>query len=375
MNVIFEKIITQMKKEKSFEKEINLNNFENSIDRIVEEEINNQQAINSYINYNNLMLKIEKVSDKSIILERDSYNVNIYNEYPDMKYFCKTILPELNDFEKEFNSLEENKELYPIINFFLDKNSNIKYLKELPTINKLCNHVINYCSYKFSREEAKNKFIKNEIKNNDKLIDDFIEIYIKLRPVIKRYECHEFKDKHGNLYFNDLSNDQYLSNFCVDIGEFNYGMVLAALYKEMINWQNQFINVVLNSKNKYHKNYSDLFKQEIMIQDCNENDIIKFPSGDEIMNDIIIKNSYQKNFGLIYYDFNMIEEELASNILPLIKKFFSDNDNNCLRYVIYQYEGFRGNKSNIITNFIEKYNSRELTIDELKIIFNYKKKL
>ena len=373
MNVIFDEVILKMKQQKLFEKDENLKNFESAIDKIVEEKINNKNAIDEYIKYNNLMIKIENISDKSIILEQNINNVNIYKEYPDMKYFCKTKLPELNDFEKEFKSLEENKDLYPIINFFLDKNSNIKYLEYLPTINKLCNHVINYCSYRLSREEAQKKLIKNEIKINDNLIDNFIDIYNKLRPLIESYECHEFKDKNGNLYFNDLNNEQNLSNFCVDIGEFNYGMVLAALYKEMINWQNQFINIVLNSKNNYHKNYTDLFKQKVMIQDCNENDIIKFPSNDIIMNEIIITNSYQKNYGIIYYNFNLIEEELASKILPSIKKFFNDNDNNYLRYVVYQYEGFRGNKSNIITDFIEKYEVKELNNDELKIILNYKK--
>ena len=373
MNTIFDEVILQMKKQKLFEKDINLNNFELAIDKIIEEKINDKNAINEYIKYNNSMTQNEIFTHKSIILGKDIYNMNIYKEYPDMKYFCKTKLPEINDFEKDFKSLEENKEVYPIINFFLDKNSNIKYLSYLPTINKLCNHVINYCSYRFSREEAKVKLIKNEIKIDDKLIDDFIDIYNKLRPIIKMYECHEFKDKNGNLYFNDLRNEQILSNFCVDIGEFNYGMVLASLYKEMINWQNQFINIVLNSKNKYHNNYSDLFKQKIMIQDCNENDIVKFPSND-IINEIIVKNSCQKNYGIIYYDFNLIEEELASIILPSIKKFYSDKDDNYLRYVIYQYEGFRGNKSNIITNFIEKYSVRELNNEELRIILNFKNK-
>ena len=46
----------------------------------------------------------------------------------------------------------------------------------------------------------------------------------------------------------------YLSNFCVDIGEFNYGMVLAAMYDKLITLQNNFINRVLDSKNENHKN-------------------------------------------------------------------------------------------------------------------------
>ena len=107
-----------------------------------------------------------------------------------------------------------------------------------------------------------------------------------------------------------------------------------------------------------------------MIQDCNENDIIKLPSIDSIMNEIIIKNSYQKNFGIIKYNYDFIEKELASKILPQIKKFVSNNE-NCLRYVIYQFEGFRGNKSNIITKFNEKYKPNKLSNKEIQIIFNH----
>jgi len=81
---------------------------------------------------------------------------------------------------------------------------------------------------------------------HEELIDKFITYYQKLRPLIKQYECHAFSDKNKRMYFNDLFNSQYLSNFCVDVGEFDYGIVLAAMYKEMINWQNYFINAVIN---------------------------------------------------------------------------------------------------------------------------------
>ena len=288
-----------------------------------------------------------------------------------MKYFIKSKLPKLKKLKKEFNSLEENAENYPILNYILDENSIIRNLKYLPTINNLCNYMIKYCSYKFTREDAKKIKIKEEIRDSDELIDKFIEIYNKLRPLIKQIDCKELKNKNGELYFNDLSNEQYLSNFCVDIGEFNYGFVLTGIYREMISWQNEFINVVLNSNNINHKNFSDLFEQEIMIQDCTENDILQFPSIKQIMNENIIKNTYRKDYGIIYYNYELIEEELASLILPSIKRFVSDNE-NCLRYVIYQFEGFRGNKSNIITRFIDKYRPKELNNDELKLILNYR---
>ena len=373
LNVIFDKVISLMKQQKNFNYDLKLNTFEKEIEKIINDAMINKEIINEYINNNNIMTDSIGFSDRLIILENDIFNINIEKNYPDMKYFKKSKLPKIKDFKKEFNSLEENSDNYPLINYILDEHSNIKYLKYLPSINNLCNRVINYCSYRYSRQEAKKIDIREEFANLCEEIKEFIKIYNKLRPLIKQIDCRELHDKNGNLYFNDLINEQYLSNFCVDLGEFNYGYVLTGIYREMINWQNQFINVVLNSKNLNNKNYSELFEQEIMIQDSTENDIIKFPSIKEIKNDVIIKNSFPKNYGIIFYNYELIEEELASMILPSIKKFVSDNE-KCLRYVIYQYEGFRGNKSNIITRFIEKYKTKELNNDELRLILNFKNK-
>ena len=372
-NVIFDKILYSMKRKKYFNDYKDLESFEKEIEVIIQTELNDNGLLNEYIKDNDIMTENLEPSDKLIILENDINNTNINNKYPDMKYFRISKLPDANDFVISFKSLEENKELYPIINYILDDKSNIKYLKYLPIINQVCNKLLNYCSYKLSREEAKKTMINKDITIIDeKVLEKFIEIYGKLRPFVEKYEHFVFKDKKGNMLFNNLKKERFLSNFCVDIGDCDYGMVLASIYTKMISWQNQFINLVIHSKNISDKNYSGLFENEIMIQDCSESDIIKLPSIDEIMNDIIIKNSSQKNFGVIIYNYDSIEKELASKYLPQIKKFISKSD-TCLRYVIYQFEGFRGNKSNIITKFLEKYKPMELSSEELQIIFRYEK--
>ena len=374
-NIIFDKILISMKNQKYFPDYNKLDKFEKEIENIIQSGLKNNELLNEYINDNIIMTDNVELSDKLIILEEDIYNSNINNKYSDMQYFRKTKLPDEKDFISQFKSLEENKDYYPIINYLIDKdyNSNINYLKYLPIINQVSNEVINYCSYKLSRDEAKKTIINKDKKIIDEnKVDEFIKVYKKLRSTVEQYDCFEFADKKGNMFFKDLEDEKYLylSNFCADIGEFNYGMVITSIYLKMISWQNQFINVVLSSKNISDKNYSGLFDNEIMIQDCNENDIIKLPSIDSIMNEIIIKNSYQKNFGIIKYNYDFIEEELASKILPQIKKFVSNNE-NCLRYVIYQFEGFRGNKSNIITKFLEKYKPNKLSKEELQIIYEY----
>ena len=298
------------------------------------------------------------LSDKKPI--KNWYNLILNNLISKKTYF--------EDFKNNFNKNKNNKNNYPIINSIICNNSKIKYLKYLPKINELCNYMINYCSYKFTRDEAKKIKIFEEIEDKYDIIFEFMKIYEELRPLVTNYEQHYFDSNKGDKYFQYLKNNEYLANFCLDIGEFNYGMVLVAIYKKLIEWQNSFINQILNSKNEYHKKIQKLDIKEIMIQDSNNKDIIKLPSKEYFMNNYILKNINNKD-GMIEYNLNLIEEELVLNILPNKKKFV--NNDNCLKYVVYQYECFRGNKHFLIKEFNEIYERKKLNNNEIELIINY----
>ena len=78
-------------------------------------------------------------------------------------------MPKLKYFKKEFDSLEDNNDYYPILSYLLDKNSNIQYLKYLPIINNFCNNMITSCSYRYTRDEAKRLKIKEELRFSEDL--------------------------------------------------------------------------------------------------------------------------------------------------------------------------------------------------------------
>ena len=383
LDSIFHKIIKTIKAQNSFNNENDLDRFEKSIDKIIINEVNNKEKLIE--NYLNERGKFNIINNKpneelAVIMEEETYNNNIdfrkslENNYPELDYFLFSKLPSFDNFKNEFYYFEKNKEKYPIINYILDNNSNIKYLKYIPKINELCNYMIDYCSYKFTRDNAKRILINEEIKDKEKLINEFMDIYDELRPFVSNYESHSFKKGKENN-FNSLKEEKnkYIANFCVDIGELDYGMVLASIYKILIYWQNSFINQILYSNKAAQEKYKEIFENEIMIQECNENDIVLLPSNNDLMNNYILKNTLKKKYGIIDYNFKLIEEELASDILPNIKKFVSNKD-KCLKYVIYQYEGFRGNKNNIITMFNEKYERKELKEEENSLIIEYLKK-
>ena len=377
--------------------------FEKEINDIINEQISNKILIEKYTKLNNTLLDVEPFSEKSIIMESEPCEIYSNDKYPEMEYFTKQNLPNKEDFINKFNYNLSNKSNYPITNMIINNKKYskiIKLLKYLPIINDICNYMIKFCSYKYSREEAKQIKIENINLERDKkdLIKKFCKIYKQLRPYIKKFDNNDL-DKG----FNNLEKESYLSNFCVDIHENNYGMVLAGIYRKMIDLQNYFINTIINSTNDNLKNYANLFIIKIMIQDCNKDDIVYLPSFDDDNEDeneieenelneineekdinydkdenkinlmkIIISNSYHKTNYIMEYNFESIEDTLASLMLPKIKSFYSpETSEKYLRTVIYQYEGFRGNSNNIITDYKAKYQQRNLSDIELNIVISY----
>ena len=379
MDNIFDNLFNKLNQPKNFKSEKDLISFEKSIELIINEEIKRKDSIQYYFEKRNQFIDIEPNINLSIILEEESYNNNLNinkKEFPNIEYLNMLKMPSFEDFKNEFNYYEKNKDNFPILNAILNENSEIAYLKHLPKLNELCNYLIDNYSYKYSREELKKiKIDEIEDERKKKLIDDINDLYDELRPKFSSYGKYSFKDEKGEMKFKSLKNERnlYLNYFCVDIGECNYGMVLASIYKEMIKWQNTFINKVIYSNNNLYNIYKELFDYEIMIQKASENEIVHLPSSEELMKDYILKYCYPKKYQIIDYNFKLIEEELASNILPKIRKFIYD-DSKCLNYFIYKYEVFRGNKENIITLFNKKYERKNLLDDEENFIIEHIKK-
>ena len=351
--------------------------FEKKINEIIINKIKNTDLINKYKEQNdNIIKNINPNLPKTIIQE--IYPSNIYSEkqYPDLIYFYISEFPSKEHFIKQFYSEENNKDKYPIINIILtedDFHQKLKLLKYIPKINKLCNYMIDYVSYRYTRDEAKNKLIRNEeeIRRDDEIINlskEFIKIYKEIKPKITELD----------YTFSVLDeNKLYLSNLCLDShkDKDNYGFVLLEIYKQMAQWQNEFIDKVVNSQNYNLNSYKDLFDYTIKIQDCNEEQILFLPSIEkDIINqstvmDIILNNSLRKDNKIIY-NIEEIENELASFFLPKIKKFNIKEFNK----VIYKDEYIMEDRNNIMTNFKLDYPQRNLTNKELNIIHNYSKK-
>ena len=376
INIIFDDVIEKIISCTKLSTKEDAIKFEAEINNIIISKITDKKLVSNIKKINDDSINASILSSKSIIQEVFPYDRYPEKDFPDFKYFYILDFPSKEHFIKTFNSKEKNKGKYPILNSIINNEDiywQIELMQYLPKINKLCNYMINYVSFKYSREEAKNILIKDSISDEDfqNLLQEFIPIYKKIRPHIKQEGCHEF----GELYLEINEKSVSLSDLCVDSGEMGFGLVLLAMYKEMSSWQNSFINEVLNSDNIQLKNYKDLFSSKIMIQDCDSEQILNLPRFDSeiiLRNDknvtlfeMIVDNSYRKESEVIY-NYDEIEEELASYILPKIKSFKLE-----FRKVVYQFECFIGDRSSLIVNFLEKYQTRDLTENELNAVVSY----
>ena len=371
LNIIFKSIIEKLNKAENFINKQDEINFEKEIDEIVNKALSDINIKQNFENMNNNIVNIIPYFSKAIIEEK--YKSELYSEniYPNLNYFYISEMPSIEDFTEKFNL--QNKEEYPILDIIINNKSfkkKIDFLSYLPDFNKICNYMINFCSFKFSRDDAKKLKVREEEIDKDilDLLDEFKKEYKKLLSYLNKKENFDV-----NKEFLEFNDDLFLSDLCLDIPEEkNYGTILLSIYEKMVEWQNLFINKVINSKNEQLNSYKGLFETKIMIQDCDEDQIIKLPklkinykdenNDDNFLYDLIIDNSYRKENKVIY-NFDEIEEQLASHILPNIKSFKSE-----FRTVTYQYESFTGKRSGIIAQFMNKYKQRKLTDEELKNI-------
>ena len=394
MNMIFDKLISLMINVESIDTQEKFDRYEMSVNQYILEIISNKNKIRQineeYYKLNNELLSFNPQSITEIIKSNFEPSIYSQNEFPDIQYYTFSKIQDFDSFIKKFNSSEENKNKYSLINILINKDEEILKnsinMANLININKLSNLLINFYSYKISREDAKSKKLKNELTfiidsyneiNNEQInekdfikeyIDPFIASWDKIKNKSVQYKCRTLKPL-------DLDIEKTVYYFLIDDGDKEGGMALASAYQHFIEWQNIFINQII-SKNKMSgilNSYISQLEQEINIQDASPEEIINIDDGIyKILNELISNSSMRnifgseknkinyKNYNDIEYNYDYIEEELAKLILPGLKKFKNEN----IKFVTYLYEGFRGGNTSLLIDYKNKYIQRELSEEE-----------
>ena len=115
-------------------------------------------------------------------------------------------------------------------------------------------------------------------------------------------------------------------------------------------------------------------EKKVNVQDANDSQILKiencfentyFLNFEELI--FLYCNRKKNNLNDFEYNFEKIEEELGKSLLPN-KCLFNENN---IKYIIYQNEGFRHINYDLFINFGKSYGEKALIDDERKKLFNY----
>ena len=397
-NLHFDKIINFMNECESSDSENEFDIFEKKVNDYILSIINDKNNIkNINSEYHKLNEELSKKNPQSIKeIIQQNYHPSIYSQtkYPNIQYFCISEIYTLDTFRTAFNSFPENKEKYALINILINKNNeigkNARKMKYLKDINKLSNLLSEKYSLNITREEAKNVSLKDKIndiieyyneKNPSNKISEEIFISDYIQPFIEKWnEIKEHALQYGCFFLRDIDKgekplemniEQSLIYFLVNRGDIE-GSFLAAAYDYFISSQNRFIEKIILNEKGILKNYELQLEQEIYIQDATDDEILHITENNDnkllsLARDSSMRNIFEddddefnyKNYNNIIYNYDYIEEELAKEILPGLKKFRTK-----IKFVPFRYEGFRDENSNIIYDYKYKYEQRELTDDE-----------
>ena len=394
MNLIFDKLTEKLKSCKLIKTNVERDNFENEIETIVREVIDTYpENSKKYIERNIKDLQLNKDSMKSLMLE--NFDMNLYDEieYPFYKYFSMTTYPSESKLVEELHKIPEYENKYPLLNSYLniikekinDENNIIKkeqineieFIKYLPKFNEFSNIMIDIYSYKISRNDASSLKISKEdmYKNNQAGLKDnfnsFIKIWNKIGPYVKKYE-------NEILSPITLDNDKSLDYFLIDCEEKGKGRYIAGAYEKFIEWQNNFLNGLIEPlrESPYLNHFIKNIEKKIDIQKATNAETLNFDSIDNFNNiiyenckrNIFIKDNKTNyiNYKKLVYNFDSIEKDLGKKLLPNKKRF-----NHNFKFVTYCFEAFKGNKNSILIDFEKCYDQKKLELFDKQKIYDY----
>ena len=380
MNLIFDKICKKLQNCKQIKSLEGIEKFEDEIEKLLEESYKEYEEYSKkYLELNKEALQIDKYNMKSLMLENNDVNDYNENKYPFYRLFLMTTYPTKENFIKELKKVPNYERKYPLLNSYLLVDIKEKELiKYLPVFNKFTNFMIDNYSYKISREEASHILIKDEenYKNNQSgfkdMFNKFKNIWKVMKPYATRYGC---KDDMPPI---DLDENYSLAYFLIDNGEWCKGMYIAAAYQKFIDWQNSFLDGLIEPlrQNGILHHFVKNLEKKIDVQNAKNNEILNFDEINESFMEILFENSKRNifmddnkinysNYKQFVYDFESIEKIVGEILLPEKVKF---NEN--LKFITYCFEGFRGNKSCLMTDFEGKYKSIPLRIQKKQIIYD-----
>ena len=400
MNIIFRPLSKILKNCKLMKTNKESEKFENEIEDLIKISIEKyEDNSKKYIEKNIEQLQLNKELMKSLVLE--NFDINLYSEdlYPFYKYFLMTTYPSVKILAQELKNIPEYENKYPLLASYLkiikrkiDNEDNIipnedyykpekeELIKYLPEFNEFSNLMIDIYSYRISRKEASNLTLDSEdtYKYNKEgfkdLCDNFIKIWDKIGPYAKKYDNQEMDPI-------SLKTNMKLVNFLNDKEEKGKGMYIAAAYQNFIEWQNNYLDKLIDPlrHNPFLNHFIKNIQKKIDIQNAKNIETLNFDEVNDEFHEQVFINCKRDiftdsnkinyiNYKKLVFDFDLIEKYLGERLLVNKTRF---NDYKKLKFVTYCFEAFKENKNSIYIEFEKFYEQKVLDIDSRQKIYDY----
>ena len=360
------------------------NKVEIFLNRVNKEIVQEYKLCKDFTNKENVKI-FEESFNKYIIKCRDEY------QYFKLIYVDKTMkaIIQENNFP-----LSYDKDEYPYIKYFvLISNPNIEDLK-LKIKDKanekklfLTDSIMNY------DEKLKSNNFDNFINNNN-----LNKLYLFLSNI---YSLSPGIYKSSDIYLNE-QNDEIITNYKKYFTDFEQkkvselNKIINTFTNNLIETSMKFLAKFINKLKKKNYYLYKCIRRPILSQLAMDNESIifdiskisKYKSYPQLLSKYIYKDIFMEekektsdfidlDIKIDYYkykdfdiDIESFEDELNSIILPN-KRLFCDSDYN--NEIIYSFDTFRGKNSNLLNNFITKYQKcfEEINCEEkIKQILN-----
>ena len=387
LNMIFKKLAKLINNCKILNTNLEREEFEKKVEKLIEECIEGYSSYNNKYNKENKnQLGLNNLDIKTIVTGLARVDEETYpeNEFPMLKYFNLTKYKSKEDLLR----LLDTKDNHPLLKQILLDIPEIYKMKYLPIFNEFTNFMVDIYSFKISRDDAKKKTLeKEEIYKNQEFktkFSKFKKAWKEIKDQATKYQCRP------EMPVKDLSPSDPLIYFLNDDGELGYGMYLAAACQNFISWQNSFLQPIVdaNTSNGILFSYINNIKKKIPVQNSKKRNIVminerflnsKYANINDVIYSFSHRNIFNEDGTINYYDYNTfiydydaIEEELGRIILPGVCQFEGENE---LNFVAFWSEGFRGGRSEVLSNFYLKYPQKDLDKKEKENVLNYIKKL
>ena len=287
--------------------------------------------------------------------------------YPLLNYFNVTNIHTanpMNEFFSKLDLLPYGQQTYPITTFLLRKMDTYANIRHLHPIAAFASHLIEKFDYRIKRNDALSKTISDYLnQGSDRqitmdLYERFLDAWYKITLTEVQYQCQTAKIGH-TLASEEFARKTAFATVLLNTSKDESGILLAACLASLGQFQNEIVNyfyeTIIGNAEKSRR------QRMISIPSIRAEHVLNLTSNDISVKLITDGFTINYEYGMgkdIIYDYEEMELTLCNIIsrLPLIS---TDE----LNYFNYQFE-FYGQNTSLISNVRARVKQELLTDDE-----------